>query len=182
MSALGELAYVGKLHFKELSPPFKLPRKKIVFAGYFNNIFSGASNQPIYMEWTNKTAIGGGNFITPMTVPFKCELVSTSFTWYSLSAINLTGVERADFRIGTYTNDIAGGVGNPSNFNPDPTLIYQITSSDNGTFPTFVNTYPSGTHVFNAGDAVSIECREQGTITPTDSEMGVCCVFEIIED
>jgi len=179
MTALGEYAYVKDLYFEKLVPDYQVRGKKIFFAGYFNNIFAGASNQPIHMEWTNKTAIGGGDYITPLTFPFKVRLLSSTYCWLSNTAMLLTGSERADFRIGKYVAG-SGGVGNSFNFTAVGGNINQFTSADNNTFPKEVVDNSAGGYEFDAGDSISIECREQGTITPTTSELQVGLVFEIL--
>ncbi len=181
MTSLGLEAYVNTLNFKELDPPFELPRKKIFFSGYINNIFSGPSAASKYMEWTNKTAIGGGEYITPITFPFKVKLITSTYTWLSTSAMLLTGVERCDFFIGNYDPTIAaGGVGNSSNFVIKGTNINTFTSADNNTYPKQVIDNSSGGYIFDAGDAIALRSNEQGTITPTNSELQIGLVFEII--
>lgn len=177
MTSLGEEAYVGTLTFKELKPFFQPPQKKQFLAGYFNNIFQGASNSPKYMEWTNNTTGGSGQSeITPMVFPYKCKLVSSSISWLSTSPIALTGTERADIAIGTYTNN-AGGVGNNANWSQVGALLHQITTADNGTFPRRFATHDI---TFDAGDALSVRSVEQGTIIPNTDELQMCFVFEEI--
>lgn len=181
MTSLGKTAYVGTLNFSKLVPPFDLPRKKLFISGYFNNIYQGSSATPHYMEWTNRTTAGSGNNeITPMVFPFKVKLITSTYCWLSGTAMSLTGVERGDFNIGKYVAG-AGGVGNDTNFTPLGGTIHQFTSADNGTFPKVVIDNSAGGYEFNAGEAISIRSIEQGTITPTNSELQVSLVFEIID-
>ncbi len=180
MVSLGEVAYVNKLTFDELIPANdELPkRKRIYLAGYFNNIYSAGSGAVMYMEWTNKTAIGGGEYITPMTFPFKVKLLTSTYCWLSLTAMLLTGTERGDITIGTYVAG-AGGVSNNGNYTSKG-LIHQFTSADNNTYPKQVVDNSASGYEFAAGDSICVRSQENGTITPTNSELQVGLVFEII--
>jgi len=180
MTSLGVDAYVGTLNYKNLNPSFQPPQKKQFLTGYFNNIFQQGSNNPQYMEWTNRTTGGSGNSeITPIVFPYKCRLVSSSISWLSNSPIALTGTERCDIAIGTYLPTNNGGVGSNLNWTQVGGLIHQITTADNGTYPR-----RSAQHdiTFNAGDALSVRSVEQGTITLNTDELQLFFCFEEIID
>jgi hypothetical protein len=175
MTSLGDTAIVGTLYYNQLIQDGKPPAQTVVLAGQFENVFSAAGGTD-YMEWVSNPT--PSNIIPSLTMPFDCKLKTMTMIFKSTTAITIPSGAKWKVDIGTMSanlpatevnwNTLTGGVGLQT---WDETLT--------GTFP---NTITENINLnISKGQTLGVIGFETGSMSPTNVEVQVALVFEIVE-
>lgn len=161
---------IGQLtEFINTAPnPFK---QNYVFNGLVNNLGSQGSGGYDFMEWTSN--VTGPTQIPLIRATDRLRLEYVSWVWTGETPISLSPGESVTFSIGTIANNLQAIIGN---YVPK-TDIFQIDSTDSGTFVSGQVDVSSFNIDFAQSENLAVIGEEAGTITPNDGELAISLKF-----
>ncbi len=145
-----------------------------VFNGLVNNIGSQGSGGYDYMEWTSN--VTGPTQIPLIRTTDKLQLVYVSWVWMGETPIQLGVGESIEFSIGTIGDNLKAEI---ANYVLD-TNIFNISSTDSGTFVSGQADVSSFGINFMKSDNLAVVGLEQGTVTPNTGELAISLKFKVI--